>query len=267
VKDPRAERVKADGDVNRRFKMYALVAGVALIFVSAFAILAALRGGARAPRTVAALRLPTRAATAPPRTPAPSPTPSASPRPTYAPLRRVPVRTFPPSPSPTPSARPAHSPTPTPRPTPTASHEPTPHPTPSNGPSAVARAGGADDPECLRSMDYLKTAADDRIGRLEAYNATVAGLAMNAHCREPRRSVNEGYLLAMRAPAEFALRVGDWNADLTRSDALLDACAASTEFRGTTVARDCATQRAYNGIARRRILQAISRRPPTPAPR
>jgi hypothetical protein len=115
-------------------------------------------------------------------------------------------------------------------------------------------------------LTYLKTAADDRLTRREIYNAANAGLAMNAHCGEPRRSVNEAYLLAMRAPAEFTLHVGDWNADLTRSDALLDACAALPEFRATTVAGDCATQRKFNELVRRRILQLGGRRQ-TPVPR
>lgn len=115
-------------------------------------------------------------------------------------------------------------------------------------------------------MTYLKTAADDRIPRRAAYNAALAGLAMNAHCREPRRSVNEAYLLAMRAPAEFTLHAGDWNSDLTRSDALLDACAANPEFRGTTVGSDCATQRKFNELVRRRIQQIGTRRP-SPAAR
>ena len=125
--------------------------------------------------------------------------------------------------------------------------------------------GGPDDEACVRPLTYLKTAADDRVGRREAYNAAIAGLAMNAHCPEPRRSVNEGYLLAMRAPAEFALHLGDWNADLNRSDNLLDACAVSPAFRGTTVAGDCAIQRKFNDLVRKRILQLGGGRRPAPA--
>jgi len=111
----------------------------------------------------------------------------------------------------------------------------------------------------VRAVQYLQTASSDRITRLAAYNAAVAGLAANADCPEPRRSVNEGYLRAMRAPAEFALHFGDWNADLTRSNALLDACAAAPEFRGTAVARDCATQRKFNDAVRRKIEQSGAR--------
>jgi hypothetical protein len=126
--------------------------------------------------------------------------------------------------------------------------------------TAVPRlVGGADEEACVRAVGYLRTASDDRISRLEAYNAAVAGLATNSDCPEPRRSVNEGYLRAMRAPAEFALGFGNWSADLDRSDALLQACAASAEFRGTAVARDCATQRKYNDLVRRRISQGATR--------
>jgi len=85
--------------------------------------------------------------------------------------------------------------------------------------------------------------------------------SMNTHCSEPRRSVNEAYLLAMRAPAEFSLHIGDWSGDLARSDTLLDACAALQEFRATTVAGDCTTQRKFNELVRRRILQLSARRP------
>jgi hypothetical protein len=119
--------------------------------------------------------------------------------------------------------------------------------------------GGPADESCVRAVEYLRTAASDRVSRLEAYNAAVAGLAANADCPEPRRSVNEGYLRAMRAPAEFSLHLGDWNADLNRSDALLQACAASRDFRGTTVASDCATQRKFNDLVRRRIRQSEAR--------
>ncbi len=111
----------------------------------------------------------------------------------------------------------------------------------------------------MRAVGYLQTAANDRIARLDAYNASVSGLASNADCPEPRHSVNEGYLLAMRAPAEFGLGFGNWKADLDRSDALLTACATAAQFRGTTVARDCATQRKFNEVVRRRIVQSRAR--------
>jgi hypothetical protein len=123
----------------------------------------------------------------------------------------------------------------------------------------VRLVGGPDDEACVRAVGYLKTAANDQISRLDAYNAAVAGLATNADCAQPRRDVNEAYLRAMRAPAEFALRIGNWKTDLDRSDALLQACAASSEFRATAVARDCATQRRFNDVIRRRILQSSER--------
>jgi hypothetical protein len=123
----------------------------------------------------------------------------------------------------------------------------------------VDLVGGPDKEACARAVGYLRTAADDRVSRLEAYNAAVAGLSTNAECPEPRRTVNEAYLRAMRAPAEFALRIGDWNADLSRSDALLDRCAANPAFRATAVARDCATQRRFNSLVRKRIAQSGTR--------
>jgi hypothetical protein len=119
--------------------------------------------------------------------------------------------------------------------------------------------GGQAGDACKRAVGYLKTAADDRVSRLDAYNAAVAGLAANGECPQPRRDVNEAYLRAMRAAAEYSLRIGNWNADLNRSDALLEACAASSAFRGTAVARDCATQRSFNETVRRRIVQSGSR--------
>jgi hypothetical protein len=123
----------------------------------------------------------------------------------------------------------------------------------------VDLVGGPDKEACARAVGYLRTAADDRVSHLEAYNAAVAGLSTNRECPEPRRGVNEAYLRAMRAAAEFALQIGDWNADLTRSDVLLDACAANREFRATAVGRDCATQRRFNGLVRKRILQSGTR--------
>jgi len=82
--------------------------------------------------------------------------------------------------------------------------------------------------------------------------AAVAGLTMNAHCGEPRRSVNAAYLLAMRAPAEFALRLGDWSGDLTRSNELLDACAAAA--------------RVSRHPRRQRLRDAAPAQRPRPAP-
>ena len=253
-----------------------MVSGVLLVLASAIMIVAALRGAQPAPRAVVAQSTAT-PAPAPTPSPAPRPTatasptltpaPTVSPQPSYAPLRPVEIRTL--RPAPTTSPAPAPSPSPSPAATRIASASPrpptaTPQP-PRQTPTAAGGplVGGPDDDACLRTLSYLKTAADDRLTRREIYNAANAGMAMNAHCGEPRRSVNEAYLLAMRAPAEFTLHTGDWNADLTRSDQLLDACAALPEFRATTVAGDCATQRKFNDLVRRRILQLGGRRAPS----
>jgi hypothetical protein len=252
-----------------------MVSGMLLVVASAFMIVTALRGGQpRVPRTIVAqaTSTPTVAPTASPAprptaSPAPPPTTTPAPRASYTPLRPVEVRVFHPTPTPTPAPSPAASPAPTKSPTP-APRPPsaTPRPSPAQTPNAGPLVGGPEGDACLRTLTYLRTAADDRLTRREIYNAAIAGLAMNAHCGEPRRSVNEAYLLAMRAPAEFSLHIGDWNADLSRSDMLLDACSALPEFRETTVAGDCATQRKFNDLVRRRILQIIARRP-TSSPR
>jgi hypothetical protein len=277
--------------VNGPIRTIALICGVLLVIASIFTISAALRGGkphapgaviarATAPPTAAPSASPAPPTAAPTASPAPratatpdrrptpaptTPTPTPTPRASYAPLRPVQVRAFPSSPPPTPARTPSPPPQSTPSPAPR-----TPAATPRATGTATASAGplvgGPDDDACLRTLTYLKTAADERLSRREIYNAAEAGLAMNAHCSEPRRGVNEAYLLAMRAPAAFALRTGDWNADLNRSDALLELCIANPDFRATTVAGDCATQRKFNDLVRRRILQLLARRP-SQAPR
>ena len=261
-----------------------MLCGVLLVVASAVMIVAALRGGPpRVPRPVVARATSTptvapRGSASPRPTAAPTPRPTAlpsvaptaapAPRASYTPLRPVEVRVFPATPAPaaTPAPRQAPSPAPTATPSPAPRPPSPPPPRPARTSEAGPLVGGPEGDACLQTLTYLKTAADDRLTRREIYNAALAGLAMNAHCAEPRRSVNEAYLLAMRAPAEFSLHIGDWNADLSRSDTLLDACAASPEFRATTVAADCATQRKFNDLVRRRILQ-ISGRRPSPAAR
>ena len=125
-----------------------------------------------------------------------------------------------------------YSANPRPRPIGTAESEP-----------AVARN---DDEACRRALIYETTAASNWVSHQVAYEAAVSGLSVNAHCSEPRRTVNQAYLLAMRAPAEYALHAGDWKSDLALSDTLLDACAAQNSYRGTDVAADCLTQKRYN---------------------
>ena len=91
----------------------------------------------------------------------------------------------------------------------------------------------ASDEGCRRAIIYERTAAA-AASRQAAYNAAVSGLAMNAHCGEPQRTLDEAYLLAQRASAGSALRVGDWKADLRRSDELLARCIESPARYGTT---------------------------------
>lgn len=251
-----------------------MICGFVLVALSAFTVGRQMRGTAPPRAVVADAVTPTPNATPAPRpTPTPKPRPKATPTPTPTPKPRPtatprPKATVTQRPKATPAPRPAATSRPRPTASPTRKPAPTPAPTaaptrePASAaarPRAVATAavdfvGGPDVEACARAVGYLHTAANDRVSRLEAYNAAVAGLAANADCPEPRRSVNEAYLRAMRAPAEFALGIGDWNADLTRSDALLEACAANAAFRGTAVARDCATQRKFNSLARKRIL-------------
>lgn len=155
-----------------------------------------------------------------------------------------------------PPARPARSPSSSPSAQPTihAAAVPAADATP-----IETQVGGAANDACLRALTYITTTADDRLSRLAVYNAARAGLAVNVHCREPRRTVNEGYLLAMLAPAEYSLGRGDWKRDLDRSDQMLDACAHTSEFAGTEIASDCAKQRRYNDAIRRIILSGAGR--------
>jgi hypothetical protein len=94
----------------------------------------------------------------------------------------------------------------------------------------------ANDEGCRRAVIYERTAAAGATTRQAAYNAAMSGFAMNAHCGEPQHSLNEAYLLAQRASAEAALHVGDWKADLSRSDRLLARCTKRPEYRGTASA-------------------------------
>ncbi len=120
--------------------------------------------------------------------------------------------------------------------------------------------GGRPNDACLRALTYITTAANERITRTAVYNAARAGLQENEHCPEPRRSVNEGYLLAMLAPAEFTLARGDWRVDLDRSNMLLEQCVRERDFAGTEIADDCAKQRSYNDTVRSIIERQSARR-------
>ncbi|MDB5072936.1 MAG: hypothetical protein JWM87_4047 [Candidatus Eremiobacteraeota bacterium] len=263
-----------------------MICGFVLVALSAFTVGRQVRDTtSRTPGTIAATTAPpARAPAATPRrvavhaaTPAPTRKPTAAPtrKPTATPTRKptaAPTRKPTAAPSRKPTAAPTRKPTAAPSRKPTAA--PTRKPTATPAPAATRKpaavrphpvqtaivdlVGGRDEEACVRAVRFLRTAADDRVSRLDAYNAAVSGLAANRDCPEPRRSVNEAYLRAMRAPAEFALHIGDWNADLSRSDALLDACAGTREFHATAVARDCAKQRRFNDIVRKRIVQGTT---------
>jgi hypothetical protein len=108
------------------------------------------------------------------------------------------------------------------------------------------------DEACHRALIYERTAAATWVTPRTAYNAAMAGLAMNNHCSAPRRDVNEAYLLAARAPAESGLGIGDWRRDLLRSDALLAQCVARPQYR-RGIGSDCASQLRYNERFRRAL--------------
>ncbi len=72
--------------------------------------------------------------------------------------------------------------------------------------------------------------------------------------------MNEAYLLAMLAPAEFTLNRGDWRRDLDRSNALLEQCVRTPGFSGSEIADDCAKQRSYNDTVRSIIERQSARR-------
>jgi hypothetical protein len=136
---------------------------------------------------------------------------------------------------------------------PAAKPRPSPRPRVSATPKAVAQV----DEGCRRAIIYERTAARSAVSKRAAYNAVMSGFAMNAHCGEPQHSLNEAYLLAQRAAAESALNVGDWRADLGRSDELLARCTMRPEYRQT--ASGCRARLKKNQSIRQTI---ISRREP-----
>ena len=107
-------------------------------------------------------------------------------------------------------------------------------------------AGAAPGP-CEQALSYEKTAAQDSNPAQARYDSAVAGLSANARCNDQQmRLVNEAYLLSMRAPAEHDLRIGNWERDLTRANALLTECTGFPGIARTRVADDCRTQMQNN---------------------
>gem|GEM_PF-3089117 len=108
----------------------------------------------------------------------------------------------------------------------------TPAPRPRHLVAAATIPARASDESCSRAAIYERTAANPRLSRQAAYNASMSGMAVNAHCSEPERSLIGAYLLAQRAAAESALSIGDWKSDLARSDRVLGDCVRHPEHYG-----------------------------------
>jgi hypothetical protein len=121
----------------------------------------------------------------------------------------------------------------------------------------------ASDESCRRAAIYERTAANASLSRQAAYNAVKSGIAVNAHCSEPERGLIEGYLLAQRASAESALKIGDWQSDLSRSDRLLADCVRHPERYGTA-GRGCRQRLTKNERIRRAVQHSNGPAPVRP---
>jgi hypothetical protein len=132
---------------------------------------------------------------------------------------------------------------------------PTPHPIP--------RA-------CQQALAYERTAASDTVSAQASYDAAIAGLEANKRCNdEPMRLTREAYLLSMRAAAEHALKIPNWQRDLTRANMLLANCSNRPDV-SRAVRDDCRTQARYNEEWEKRTVAQPSYAPrsygsPTPA--
>ena len=104
--------------------------------------------------------------------------------------------------------------------------------------AAAKISAPASDESCRRAAIYERSAGNPSLSPQAAYNAVKSGIAVNAHCPEPERGLIEAYLLAQRASAESALRVGDWRSDLARSDRTLAECVRHPQRYGP-VGRGC----------------------------
>jgi hypothetical protein len=161
--------------------------------------------------------------------------------------------------APAPSAQPAATPVPSRPPAPRPTRSPVAVTTPPSSFPPVP-AGGRENEACRQALIFERTAATDWVARQAAYSAANSGLAVNEHCNQPWHDVNEAYLLAMRAPAAYALNVGNWRDDLDRSDGLLARCAERIEAGRTWVAQDCRTQSRFNRTVRSEIERQIAAR-------
>ena len=134
--------------------------------------------------------------------------------------------------------------------------------------AAPAQAQQQPNSACDQALAYEKTAANDSSTRQAAYDAAVAGLAINQRCNDAEmKLVNEAYLLSMRATAEHELKVGNWQRDMTRANMLLTQCTNWPGLKNKKPGIDCDTQRRYNDIiAKKLATPPPTARPATPAP-
>ena len=131
------------------------------------------------------------------------------------------------------AAPPAAAPAGAPEPAPTPAAHPPRRVSAAKRPAPAAPASPLADESCRRATIYERTAANASLSRQAAYNAVRSGIAVNAHCPEPARSLIGAYLLAQRASAESGLKIGDWQSDLSQSDRVLAACVKHPERYGT----------------------------------
>ncbi|MDB5070389.1 MAG: hypothetical protein JWM87_1500 [Candidatus Eremiobacteraeota bacterium] len=116
-------------------------------------------------------------------------------------------------------------------------------------PRHLVAAAVVSEESCRRAAIFERTAAKPSVSREAAYNASVSGIAVNAHCPEPERSLIGAYLLAQRASAEIALKNGDWKSDLSRSDRVLNDCVRRPQHYGP-IGRSCRVRLTKNAKIR-----------------
>lgn len=119
----------------------------------------------------------------------------------------------------------------------------------STAPRRLVAAAVVSGESCRRAAIFERTAAQPSVSREAAYNASVSGIAVNAHCPEPERSLIGAYLLAQRASAEIALKNGDWKSDLSRSDRVLNDCVRHPQRYGP-IGRSCRVRLTKNAKIR-----------------
>jgi hypothetical protein len=232
---------------------YVAFLGALFLVASGFTISAGLRQQPRAPVPPVQVASMVQTATQQPRaTPKPKVQRAQQKHPAYVAMPQAQISVAPARPraTPAPAAAPARKATPRPvtlRPRASAPHR---APTPAN----------ISEP-CLRALQYAARAWRQLADRaaLEAYNASVEGLASNRDCRDaPLHLSNEAFLYAVRPPSEYELGFGDWRGDLAHSDDLLRLCLIRPGLRGTPAENRCRTQLRNNDLARSRMTRGGS---------